>query len=145
MECGLELNTREAYLKLLENVLSSIKKVAAKSGDRTLELIPTIMQTSKHTAITNFKHLAETLNREPEHLARFIFKETGKPGMVEDERLTIQGKLSNEEIKRLLEIYIKEFVKCPVCGGLDTKIVAEKRFRFLQCDVCGAKSSVRKI
>ncbi|MCL7389060.1 MAG: hypothetical protein LZ173_03885 [Thaumarchaeota archaeon] len=42
-------------------------------------------------------------------------------------------------------MYVKEFVKCPICGGLDTKIIAEKRFRFLLCEVCGAKSSVRKI
>lgn len=141
----MELSSKEVYLKLLDNVLASISRISTKSGDRTLELRPTIMQTTKNTIITNFKSIAETLNRDVEHLARFIFKETGKPGMIEGERLTIHGKLTNEEIKRLLEIYVKEFVKCPICGGVDTKIVAEKRFRFLQCDVCGAKSSVRKI
>mgnify|MGYP000125262514 CR=1 FL=1 len=140
-----DISTKEAYLKLLERVMVEVKSIASKSGDRVLELRPTIMQTAKHTIITNFGHLAETLNRDPQHLARFIFKESGKPGVLEGERLTIQGKLSNEEIKRLLEIYMKEFVKCPVCGGVDTRIEAEKRFRFLQCDICGAKSSVRKI
>ncbi|MEM2910749.1 MAG: translation initiation factor IF-2 subunit beta [Nitrososphaerota archaeon] len=140
-----DISTKEAYLRMLERVMAEVKTVTGKSGDRVLELRPTIMQTAKHTIITNFRHLAETLNRDPQHLARFIFKESGKAGVLEGERLTIQGKLSNDEIRRLLEIYLKEFVKCPVCGGIDTKIEAEKRFRFLQCDICGAKSSIRKI
>ena len=140
-----ELNTKDAYLMLLDRAMSIVEKTVGKPGDRVLELRPTIMHTSRHTVITNFNHITETLNREPTHLARFIFKESGKPGTIEGERLIIQGKLSNDELRRLLELYVKEFVKCPICGGLDTKIVAEKRFRFLQCDICGAKSSVRKI
>ncbi|PUA34252.1 MAG: translation initiation factor IF-2 subunit beta [Candidatus Terraquivivens tikiterensis] len=140
-----DISTKDAYMKMLERVMAEVRNISGKSGDRVLELRPSIMQTGKNTVITNFGHLAETLNRDPEHLARFIFKESGKAGVLEGERLTIQGKLSNEEIKRLLEIYMKEFVKCPVCGGVDTRIEAEKRFRFLQCDVCGAKSSIRKI
>ena len=93
----------------------------------------------------NFKDMAEKLNRDPQHLARFIFKESGKPGSLEGERLIIQGRLMNEEFRRLIELYVKEFVKCPICGGLDTRIVSEKRLRFLVCEICGAKSSVRKI
>lgn len=125
--------------------MSMLSKSVSKPGDRVLEVSPHITHSRKYTSITNFGELVRTLNREPSHFARFILKESGRPGSVEGDRLIMQGKISGEELKRLTELYIKEFIRCPVCLGIDTHIVAEKRFRFLQCDVCGAKSSIRKI
>ncbi|MCS7142599.1 MAG: hypothetical protein NZ920_02210 [Aigarchaeota archaeon] len=142
---GVELRSKEAYLKLLDYVLSHLGKRGSKVGDRLIELKPSIIQESKQTIITNFSHLAELLSRDSEHLARFIFKESGKPGMIEGERLVISGKVSPDEVAKLLQMYFREFVKCPVCEGVDTAIVSEKRFRFITCEVCGAKNPVRKI
>lgn len=137
--------SKQEYLKLLERAIGMLSKSASKPGDRVLEVSPNIMRSAKYTSVTNFGELIRTLNREPSHFARFILKESGRPGSVQGDRLIIQGKIASEELKRLTELYIKEFIRCPVCLGIDTHIVAEKRFRFLQCDVCGAKSSIRKI
>lgn len=139
------IRTRRGYEMLLTKIMSELPQTIGKAGDRALVVNPVLLRESRRTIITNFTDIAKTLNREPQHLARFIFKESGKPGTLQGERLLLQGRLTNEELRRLLELYVKEFVKCPVCGGLDTKIVAEKRFRFLVCEVCGAKSSVRRI
>jgi len=139
------IRTKEGYLKILDEVLSMLPKSATGAGDRAIILNPEILHESRRTIVLNFKDMAEKLNRDPAHLAKFLSKESGKPGSVEGERLIIQGRLSNEELRRLLELYVREFVKCPICGGLDTKIVSEKRLRFLVCEICGAKSSVRKI
>jgi len=35
-------------------------------------------------------------------------------------------------------------VICPVCNRPDTQIVRERRLGFLQCDACGARSSIGK-
>jgi len=139
------IRTKDGYLKILEDVMSKVPQTIGKVGDRLVVLNPEILHESRRTIIMNFKDMAEKLNRDPQHLARFIFKESGKPGSLEGERLIIQGRLMNEEFRRLIELYVKEFVKCPICGGLDTRIVSEKRLRFLVCEICGAKSSVRKI
>lgn len=139
------IRTKDGYLRILEEVMSRVPQTIGKIGDRLIVLNPEILHESRRTIVTNFKEMVEKLNREPQHLARFIFKETGKPGSLEGERLIIQGRLTNEEFKRLIELYVKEFVKCPICGGLDTKMVSEKRLRFLVCEICGAKSSLRKI
>lgn len=139
------IKTKEGYIKILDEVMSKLPQTIGKVGDRLIVLNPEILHESRRTIVTNFKDIAEKLNRKPQHLARFIFKESGKPGSLEGERLIIQGRLMNEEFRRLIELYVREFVKCPICGGLDTKIVSEKRLRFLVCEICGAKSSVRKI
>ena len=141
----MDLSKKEGYLFLLERVLAEVKPLGTKMGDRLIELKPQVIHEQRHTIITNHRQIAQQMNREATHLARFIFKETGRPGTLEGERLVLSGKLTNEELARVLQIYHKEFVKCPLCGGMDTKIVSEKRFRFLVCEVCGAKNPVRKI
>ena len=138
------LSTENEYLELLERAYKNLPKTS-KSGERELFIKPNIMNLAKNTVITNFSSIASILNRDIEHIARFFFKETGKPGTIEDERLVIHGKIGSEEIRKLLELYIKEFVKCPICSSPDTKIIREKRFRFILCEACGAKSPVRKI
>jgi len=141
----LEIDTRQGYEYLLDLVLAKLSRIAPRIGDRVLEVRPTIMQTSKHANFTNLAQTARTMNRDPDHLARFILKETGRAGSVQEDRLVIQGRMPLDELSRLLELYAKEFVKCPVCGSIDTKIVSEKRFRFLVCEACGAKNPVRRI
>lgn len=140
-----ELASEEFYVMLLDNALSKVSKQTTAVGDRVLELRPHLVLDTKNTILTNLGQIAKTLNREPAHLARFLLKETGRAGSVSDDKLMMQGKMTHEEAKKLIDLYIKEFVKCPVCNGIDTRIISEKRFRFLVCDACGAKNPVRRI
>jgi len=139
------LTSNETYLRLLERAISKVSKDVTMAGDRIIEIKPNLVFDAKNTVLTNLAQIAKSLNREPEHFARFLLKETGRAGAVSDERLTIQGRLTADEMKKLIELYVKEFVRCPVCNGIDTRIVSEKRFRFLVCDACGAKNPVRRI
>ncbi len=143
---SLDLKSKEVYEMLLDNVLARVTKgSSASAGDRVLEISPNLVIDAKNTFFTNLGQVAKMLNREPAHLARFLLKETGRAGAISDDRLVIQGRMLHDEAKRLIDLYIKEFVRCPVCNGIDTRIVSEKRFRFLVCDACGAKSPVRRI
>ncbi|MCS7136873.1 MAG: hypothetical protein NZ941_00710 [Candidatus Caldarchaeum sp.] len=140
-----ELTSKDYYVMLLENALSRVGRQTSAVGDRVLDLRPHLVVDAKNTILTNLGQIAKTLNREPAHLSRFLLKETGRAGSVSDDKLMIQGKMTHEEAKKLIDLYVKEFVKCPVCNGIDTRIVSEKRFRFLICDACGAKNPVRRI
>jgi len=97
------------------------------------------------TIIHNFKGIAETLNRPPQHLLKFLAKEMATAGVIDDERAIFQGKFENETLQHLVERYTKEYVICPICKRPDTKIVKEKRLWFLICEACGAKSSIRPV
>ncbi|MEM2236914.1 MAG: hypothetical protein QXR26_01215 [Candidatus Caldarchaeum sp.] len=141
----LDIASKEFYMKLLDNVMLKVSRQNSAAGDRMLELKPNLVHDSKNTILTNLGQIAKTLNRESAHFARFLLKETGRAGSISDDKLLIQGKMNVEETRRLIDLYIKEFVRCPVCNGIDTRIVSEKRFRFLVCDACGAKNPVRRI
>jgi len=97
------------------------------------------------TIIYNFKEICDTLRREPHHLMKFLSGELATAGTVEDLRVVFQGKFPHDTLDRLIKRYVEDFVICPVCKLPDTKIVKEKRFNFLICEACGARSSIRPV
>ena len=131
------------YEKLLKRLRSQIPEVASKR--ERLEL-PRLAHSviGIRTIIHNFKELAEALNRDPQHLLKFLTREMATAATMES-RVIFKGKFSRETLKRLLQRYMEQFAICPVCKSPDTKIVKEKRLSFLVCEACGAKSSIRQL
>jgi len=124
---------------------------------RARSLLPPEMQTQKRfeipkirsgnigmrTYIVNYKEIAEAMNRDPQHLLRYLSKELATASTLDGARAIFQGKFRSDTLSRLIHHYAEAFVICPVCKRPDTKIVKEKRFSFLACEACGAKSPIR--
>jgi len=94
------------------------------------------------TILANFKDICDALNRDPRHVLKFFSKEMATAATMQRNRAIFQGKFYPDTFERLTKRYIKEFVVCPVCSRPDTKIVKDKRFLFLVCEACGARSSI---
>lgn len=103
-----------------------------------------VRQQGRRTFIMNFKEIADELRREPQHLMKFLLNETATRGDYDGTRARLQGRFSSDSIRNIIEIYTKKYVICPVCNRPDTHIVRERRLSFLQCDACGARSSIGK-
>lgn len=97
------------------------------------------------TVLHNFKEICDALNRDPNTVLRFLSKEMATAGTTNGVRAIFQGRFDNETLRRLIERYARQFVICPVCKRPDTKIVKEKRLYFLDCEACGARSSLRPV
>ena len=95
------------------------------------------------TYIVNYKEIADALNRDPQHLLRYLSREMATAGSIDGARAIFQGKFKVDTLDHLIRLYAEEFVVCPVCKRPDTKMAKEKRFSFLSCEACGAKSSIR--
>jgi len=132
------------YEALLKRARSQLPEITSKR--ERLE-IPSLHYTvvGMRTIIHNFKEIAETLNRDPQHILKFLTGELATAAIVQESRVIFQGKFPRETVERLLQRYMETFVICPVCKRPDTKIVKEKRLSFLVCEACGAKSSVRHL
>jgi len=130
------------YETLLKRARSQLPEITSKR--ERLE-IPSLHYTvvGMRTIIHNFKEIAETLNRDPQHILKFLTGELATAAIMQESRVIFQGKFPRETVERLLQRYMETFVICPVCKRPDTKIVKEKRLSFLVCEACGAKSSVR--
>ncbi|MEM1539276.1 MAG: translation initiation factor IF-2 subunit beta [Candidatus Bathyarchaeia archaeon] len=132
------------YEALLKRARSQLPEVSSKW--ERLE-IPELnyLVIGMRTTIQNFKDIAEALNRDPQHLLKFLTGELATAATIQDSKAIFQGKFSKETLNRLIQRYVEIFVNCPVCKRPDTKIVKEKRLSFLVCEACGAKSSVRNL
>jgi translation initiation factor 2 subunit 2 len=97
------------------------------------------------TYIVNYKEIADALRRDPLHLLRYLSREMATAGSLDAARAIFQGKFKSDTLDSLVQHYAQDFVVCPVCKRPDTKIVKEKRFTFMVCEACGAKSSVKTV
>ena len=139
-------DTPTDYEKMLDLAYSQIPSVASKH--ERLE-VPrpqsTIVGRRGPTVVYNFNEICETLNRDPHEILKFLSKEMATYGTMTGSRVSFKGMFDTEGLKRLLDRYVADFVICPVCKSLDTRIVKEKRLQFRICDACGARSSVKAI
>jgi translation initiation factor 2 subunit 2 len=96
------------------------------------------------TRFTNLADVAEMLNREPDHLHRFVQRELGTNGKLEEGRARYNGRFSGGDFDAAIESYVAEYVTCSECGLPDTRLVKEDRTPMLRCDACGAFRPVAK-
>jgi translation initiation factor 2 subunit 2 len=132
------------YEELLKRARSQFPEVAVKS--ERLE-IPRLhyARIGMRTVIYNFKEVADALDRDPQHLLKFLTGEMATAATVQGSRVIFQGKFSEDTFGRLIQRYLEGYVVCPVCKRPDTKLVKEKRLSFLVCQACGAKSSIKQL
>jgi len=132
------------YEELLKRVRSQVPEVGLKR--KRLEL-PRMYHSVEgmRTMFHNFREIAEALNRDPQHLLKFLSREMATAATFQESRAIFKGKFSRKTFERLVPRYMEQFVLCPVCKLPDTKIVKEKRLSFLICEACGAKSSIRQL
>jgi len=135
-------------MKTYDQMLKEAEKKISRdiSKESRLEIPPpnVIIQGNK-TFISNFTDIANSIRRDPKHLAKFLFRELAKPGHVDNNRLILQGKVMKSLVQNKIDAYIKEFVVCKECNRPDTNIVKEDRLIFLKCEACGAKQPLRRI
>ncbi|RLG97486.1 translation initiation factor IF-2 subunit beta [Candidatus Bathyarchaeota archaeon] len=106
---------------------------------------PVVTIVGSRTILQNFSEICNYINRDPQHLLKFLSREMATSGVIEGTRAVFQGRFEEYTIRHLIDRYIKEYVICPICKRPDTRIVKEKRFYFLVCEACGARSSLRPV
>jgi translation initiation factor 2 subunit 2 len=97
------------------------------------------------TTIKNFKIISNALNREPEHLMKYLLRELGVSGNMDGNQAIFQGKFLKATVDDRIKRYAEEFVLCRECGGPDTKLVKKDRMHILRCEACGARTAVRSV
>lgn len=97
------------------------------------------------TVITNFLQIANTLNRKPEHILKFLQRELATPGEIKNKFLYLGSRIPSQRINEKIEEYCKRFVICSECKRPDTKLVKERGVLTLVCHACGARRTVKDI
>ncbi len=132
------------YNELLKRARAQVPEVTLKRERLELPRL-FISMVGMRTTIANFKEVAETLDRDPQHILKFLTREMATAATYNEGRAIFQGKFPRDTFERLLQRYTEAFVTCPVCKRPDTKILKEKRLSFLICNACGAKSAIKQL
>jgi translation initiation factor 2 subunit 2 len=132
-----------SYEKMLDRLYLLIQ-VRVDKFRRFEQPIAEVINVKNRTIITNFKEIAERLNRDLNELARFFYNDLAISGMIDPntKQLILFGKFTFERINMSLKYYIKKYLLCPICNSNDTVIIREKKNIFLKCLACGATSSI---
>jgi len=132
------------YDELLKRARAQVPEVTLKHERLELPRL-FVSMVGMRTTISNFKEVADTLDRDPQHILKFLTREMATAATYHDGRAIFQGKFPRDTFERLLQRYMEAFVICPVCKRPDTTVVKEKRLSFLVCNACGAKSSIKQL
>jgi translation initiation factor 2 subunit 2 len=132
------------YDELLKRARAEVPEVTLKIERLEMPRL-FVSMVGMRTTISNFKEVADTLDRDPQHILKFLTREMATAATYHDGRAIFQGKFPRDTFERLLSRYMESFVICPVCKRPDTKIVKEKRLSFIVCNACGARSSVKQL
>jgi translation initiation factor 2 subunit 2 len=130
----------------LEGLERALKKMPATKSTKERFAIPSpkIFYEGKTTVLENFNAIADTLNREPDHLMKYLLQELGTAGKIEGHRGVFQGKFNEQSIMRQIDAYFDEYVVCSECKLPDTHLIKSDRVLMLKCDACGAHRPVKK-
>ncbi|MBT0160299.1 translation initiation factor IF-2 subunit beta [Candidatus Bathyarchaeota archaeon A05DMB-2] len=132
------------YDELLKRATSQLPEVSLKQERLELPRLQ-INTVGMRTIISNFKEVADVMDRDPQHILKFLTREMATAATYHEGRAIFQGKFQRDSFERLLQRYMESFVNCPVCKRPDTNIVKEKRLSFLVCNACGARSSIKQL
>jgi translation initiation factor 2 subunit 2 len=130
------------YDELLKRLREKAKPTG-KSSEWRLE-VPKIqvIWLGNKTIIRNYMDFPRVLRRDSSRLLMYLAKKLAVPASLDGERAILIGRRDPRTISAVIEKYVNERVRCPVCGSPDTNIKREKRMEFLVCEACGGKSPI---
>ena len=145
--CNIKFIIESLFLNNMnyEEMLERGKKILPESAVATERF--TVPKISGHlegnkTVVSNFLQIANTLRRTPEHLLKYISRETAAKGEIKRQLLIFNTKIPSGKINEKIQQYVDEFVICKECGKPDTKLYKEGTVTFIKCQACGAKHSI---
>lgn len=134
----------ESYEELLKKAEEELPERTGGSERFTLEKIKGHIEGNK-TVVINLKKIAKDLNRNENHILKYLLRELATPGKYVGTRAILGSKISAAKINKKIRKYVSEFVYCSECGKPDTQLTEEKGISHLKCLACGVKKPVKSI
>ncbi|MFB6086492.1 MAG: translation initiation factor IF-2 subunit beta [Halodesulfurarchaeum sp.] len=130
------------YEEQLERALE--KKPDIREKESRFEVPdPDLRKEGNVTVFENFQEILSAVGRTEEHVLKFLQDEFGTSAHIDDRgRARLTGQFNETRVTDAIEEYVEAYVICPECGLPDTHLTREHGAELLECDACGARSSV---
>ena len=105
---------------------------------------------NRKSYITNFIEFSESINREPEHIRKFLSKDmnvdvsfTKEDNFNDDiSGLKFNNMFKSLQIMNSITNYMKQYVLCELCKSGLTEIIKIDRINYLKCNGCKANKAI---
>lgn len=134
----------QSYEEMLHRAKEETADVEEDTGERFETPTANIQKEGNRTRITNFSDIADTLRRDPERFAKFLFRELGAAGEIDDGTLLLQGTYRENLVNRKITEYTENYVICDSCNRPDTTIKKERGVLVMKCDACGTRTPLEE-
>jgi len=131
------------YEGLLDRALKQIPSTKTRASRFIIPEVKVFIE-GKTTIFDNFDAICGYMNRETEHVMKFLLNELGTAGKIEGNRTIFQGRFSKDEVEHQIQSYMGEYVLCWECKKPDTHFEKMDRVWVLKCDACGAIRPIMK-
>jgi translation initiation factor 2 subunit 2 len=129
------------YDQLLKRV-QSVTSTTKIEEDRFKLPKAEIFYEGNTTVIKNFDKIVSMLNRDQNHVLKFLLGNVGTAGEIIGGRVVFQGKIPAKTIQEKLDDYVDTYVICSECNRPDTHLLKKGRTILIRCDACGAFRSI---
>jgi translation initiation factor 2 subunit 2 len=133
----LDMDENELYIYLLEDIYDSLDKNSNLFGNREILVAKpeAKFDITKKTIWSNFRSICRELKKEEIEISNFFAKEYSTTLSINQEgHLLIKGRYTDIVIGSTLKKYIKTFLQCSACKGINTTV--EKKPNKLNYLVC---------
>lgn len=122
------------YEQLLDKAYKDLPEVLYKKERFVIpEVSGRIIKT--RTQITNFGDIAKHLERDVNHMFKFMLKEIGVRGELGKRGdITLHSRFQPTVLNKAVKKYFNEYVECPHCNSPDTLLEQDGTFK---CNACG--------
>lgn len=132
------------YDELLEKAYQELPETATAVERFTIEKVQGHLEGNK-TVVSNLLKIAKHLQRDMDHLLKYLQKELATPAKVSGDRVIFNAKLAASILNKKIKQYASEFLFCPSCGKPETVLTKEKELNYLKCQACGEKHVVKAL
>lgn len=139
IDINIKMEENELYYYLLEDIYATLDQHISDESGIKISKPDVTYDVSRKSIWSNFTHISKQINRnKPEDILlilKFFKKEFSvNPSVNKDGHFLIRGRYTSQMITNILKRYIKIFLKCEPCKGMNT--VVEKRQNRLIYLVC---------
>lgn len=126
---------------MIDRIYENIKQIK-----KTKNVLPKLIVKceNKKTYFVNYSAICFSLNRESNSMIKFLEKELNSSTSINaQDQLIIDGMFREKHIEKVIINYIENYVRCGACKSLNTSIIKEDKFLFLQCNNCNARNPIK--
>ncbi|UJR22826.1 hypothetical protein I4U23_025856 [Adineta vaga] len=147
-----EANNGEAEdpLYTYEDLISRIPSIRGEQfrppGKIRVPVLQVARIGTRRTSFVNFDVICKALQRQEKQLHDYFTAELGVTAAIDgNNSLVLRGRFTLIQIENVLRSFIRDYVVCKTCGGVNTLLGKSERLTVLKCNSCTSHYSVANI